>query len=238
MTDPHLRSDRRAGTASPAAHRGASDAARRGGPDEKRSRILAAARAVCARRGLDGTRMDEIAAEARVSKGTLYNYFDSKEALIVAGILAHYETTADRILDEMPEALEPDAVIGRATDILVDLFPEVLSEMLVNFQSWGAAVQHPGARAELFAALTALYARGSAELEAVIAEGQRAGVFDPSADPALFTRSWMAIYDGFVYRAAFDPEGARPGHLRACLHDLVERTLRPRRRAGATGGAA
>jgi AcrR family transcriptional regulator len=175
--------------------------------------------------------MDEIAAEARVSKGTLYNYFDSKESLIVAGILAHYETTADRVLAELPEDLESGESLARVTDVLVDLFPEILSGMLVNFQSWGAAVQHAEARSDLFAALTDLYSRRGRELEAIVARGQRTGEFDPSVDPALFTRSWMAIYDGFVYRAAFDPEGAGPEHLRAGLRDFVERMLLRRPRA-------
>ncbi|MGH0033440.1 MAG: TetR/AcrR family transcriptional regulator [Myxococcota bacterium] len=198
---------------------------RRGAADEKRRRILEAARRVCTRCGVDGTRMDEIAAEARVSKGTLYNYFDSKESLIVAGILAHYEATADRVMAEVPEELAPDAALDRLTEILVELFPEVLSEMLVNFQSWGAAVQHDGAREELFAALTHIYTARSRDMEALVAEGQRQGLFDASIDPALFTRSWLALYDGFVYRAAFDPQGATRESLHASLRDFVRRSL-------------
>jgi AcrR family transcriptional regulator len=177
--------------------------------------------------------MDEIAAEARVSKGTLYNYFDSKESLIVAGIVAHYEATADRVMAALPETLGPVEALERLNGILVDLFPEILSEMLVNFQSWGVAVQHAGARNELFTALAAHYAHRSGQIEALVAEGQRSGAFDPAVDPALFTRSWLAIYDGFVYRAAFDPEGARPEHLRASLREFVTRSLAGRCRVGA-----
>lgn len=47
-------------------------------PDE----ILDAALAVFAERGFDAARMDDIAAEAGVSKGALYLYFESKEALL------------------------------------------------------------------------------------------------------------------------------------------------------------
>ncbi len=47
-------------------------------PDE----ILDAAMGVFAERGFDAARMDDIAARAGVSKGAIYLYFDSKEALL------------------------------------------------------------------------------------------------------------------------------------------------------------
>ncbi|KAB1076046.1 TetR/AcrR family transcriptional regulator [Methylobacterium planeticum] len=56
------------------------------GPAEtdKRRQILDGARAVFLASGFDGASMGEIARTAGVSKGTLYVYFDSKEALFEA----------------------------------------------------------------------------------------------------------------------------------------------------------
>lgn len=52
---------------------------------EKTARaILEAASARFASDGLDAARMEEIAADAEVSVGTLYNYFGSKQALLIA----------------------------------------------------------------------------------------------------------------------------------------------------------
>ncbi|MGE0159338.1 MAG: TetR/AcrR family transcriptional regulator [Gemmatimonadales bacterium] len=50
-------------------------------PSERPTEILEAALDAFAERGLAGTRVDDIAARAGVSKGTLYLYFDSKEEL-------------------------------------------------------------------------------------------------------------------------------------------------------------
>ncbi|WP_349811935.1 TetR/AcrR family transcriptional regulator [Xanthomonas dyei] len=50
-------------------------------PTGKRGAILAAARALFQRDGFEGTSMDSIAGQARVSKATLYAYFASKEVL-------------------------------------------------------------------------------------------------------------------------------------------------------------
>jgi AcrR family transcriptional regulator len=50
-------------------------------PDATRARILAAAKAEFARKGLGGARVDDIAAKARINKRMLYHYFGNKEEL-------------------------------------------------------------------------------------------------------------------------------------------------------------
>ena len=69
----------------------------------KRAAILAAARQMFATQGYEGTSMDQIAAEAGVSKLTVYSHFGDKEALFAAVVRAHCET-------QLPPALfEPTA---------------------------------------------------------------------------------------------------------------------------------
>ena len=51
---------------------------------ERRSQILDAAESVFARKGFDRARMDDIVAESGLSKGALYWYYKSKDALIKA----------------------------------------------------------------------------------------------------------------------------------------------------------
>jgi len=70
----------------------------------KRRQIIEGARRVFLSEGFDAASMGEIAREARVSKGTLYVYFDSKEALFAALIAESKRATAERNLS----ALDPD----------------------------------------------------------------------------------------------------------------------------------
>ena len=53
-------------------------------PAIKRQQIIAGAETVFTECGYEGASMSRIAVEASVSKGTLYNYFDSKSALFAA----------------------------------------------------------------------------------------------------------------------------------------------------------
>src|SRR5690349_23069593 len=59
---------------------------------DKRRQIVDGARAVFLAQGFDAASMGEIARKAGVSKGTLYVYFDSKEALFQA--IAHEQCHA------------------------------------------------------------------------------------------------------------------------------------------------
>jgi AcrR family transcriptional regulator len=52
--------------------------------DERKDQILNAAERVFTRKGIDLARMDDIAEETGLSKGTLYLYFKSKGDLIIA----------------------------------------------------------------------------------------------------------------------------------------------------------
>jgi AcrR family transcriptional regulator len=51
---------------------------------DKRSRILDAAQSLFLRYGVKRTALDEVVREAGIAKGTLYLYFDSKDALFAA----------------------------------------------------------------------------------------------------------------------------------------------------------
>jgi AcrR family transcriptional regulator len=52
--------------------------------DQRKDQILNAAEQVFTKKGLDQTRMDDIAEKTGLSKGTLYLYFKSKDDLIIA----------------------------------------------------------------------------------------------------------------------------------------------------------
>src|ERR1017187_3016164 len=72
-------------------------------PGERPQQILEAAMSVFAEHGIAGARLDEIAAKAGVSKGTIYLYFPSKEDLfreVVRQRVVPHIAEADAIPDE------------------------------------------------------------------------------------------------------------------------------------------
>jgi AcrR family transcriptional regulator len=190
--------------------------------DDKRARILSAARRVCAQRGYDAALMETIAAEARVSKGTLYNYFASKEDLFLSTVLDGYDEHRQLIEAEAHPTAEPLARLQQLLGGMVKSLAPISDQMPVNFQVWGVVARDARARVRMFEALRAIYAERSAALRRVLREGVRAGVFRADLDPDAVISGVIATFDGFIYRSTFDPEHANPRSLRRCLGALVQ----------------
>jgi AcrR family transcriptional regulator len=77
----------------------------------KRKQILEGARRVFFAAGFDAASMGEIAREAKVSKGTLYVYFDSKEALFAALIEQTKRDAAERMIELDPDNPDVEGVL-------------------------------------------------------------------------------------------------------------------------------
>lgn len=89
----------------------------------KREAILAAAQVLFLRNGYEGSSMDAIAAEAGVSKLTLYSHFKDKEALFGEAIKTTCETRLPRTLFVLEEGCSISQVLldlGRAFQALVN----------------------------------------------------------------------------------------------------------------------
>lgn len=104
--------------------------------EQREAQILAAAARVFARKGYRAATTKEIAAEAGVSEGTIYNYFESKYDLLIA-LSQRLALESLQQLDQLPAqedvrtyvtALVRDRVelLTRNMDLIRALMPEVL----------------------------------------------------------------------------------------------------------------
>jgi TetR/AcrR family transcriptional regulator len=191
-------------------------------PDEKRARILAAAYEVCARRGVEGARMDEVAALAQVSKGTLYHFFESKQDLFLASLIDSYEYS-DRVFDAVQnvDAVDPLTRLDRILEGMTRVLSEMAMRMTVHYQAWGVVAGDVVARERLHGFLADFFAERSANLSEAIRDAKRQGVFAADADVTAVTDGLMALLSGFLYHSTFDPERANPERLNACFDALL-----------------
>lgn len=71
-------------------------------PQDKKECILTAALELFSEKGFHGTAVPEIAQKAGVAAGTIYRYFESKEAVVNAVYRRHKEQLLAAILDDFP----------------------------------------------------------------------------------------------------------------------------------------
>lgn len=86
---------------------------------ERKSQIINAAEDVFTKKGFDEARMDDIAEETGLSKGTLYLYFKSKDELIIAIL--------DRLFQREFKSFEQVDLSSRSAAEIIELFADTVA---------------------------------------------------------------------------------------------------------------
>ena len=161
----------------------------------KRRQIIEGAALVFNEAGYDGASMSRIAEQAGVSKGTLYNYFDSKSALFAAFVDRETSERIAWIMQSADTAPDVEQFLAGVARRLIDVF---LSR---SFQTLQRIIVSEAAK---FPHLARIYyetghRRGCAELAAWLSARTREGdlaIDDPFLAAEQFsalckTRLWM-----------------------------------------------
>lgn len=158
--------------------------------EQKRQEILAAAIRCALRSGLKGMSTSDICAEAKISPGHLYHYFENKDAI--------FEAMAETKLNELTERLRRNIEAGGPT------FDAIRSALLASTEaSWHrdeyALVFEMVAEAVRSPAMARLLRKTGDAMREVLAdafrEGQKQGEFDKTLDPSLASAALLGMID-------------------------------------------
>ena len=176
---------------------------------EKKALIIEAAAKVFARRGFSGTPMADIAVKAGIGKGTLYEYFDSKEDLFFAVFEWFVQTT------EAEAKVSISALGGSASERLDALSDSLMSSwakmkdmysLVMEFWSASASSQM---RQRFKQAFKNGYSDFRQIVSALIREGIQGGEFRPEVDAESVAAALVGTWDALLLQAWFD-EGFDP----------------------------
>jgi AcrR family transcriptional regulator len=184
---------------------------------ERRQSIIEAAWRCAARKGFGDLTVDEVCAEADLSKGAFYGYFDSKQALLLA-LLEEDASVLDKILERLNATSISNverlrqftrAMLERGEDparvqVRADLWAAMLTEKLVR-QRFSASVQR---RREV---LREWITMAIANRELV----------DIPAPANAFAAILLALGDGLTLHAGLDPAGFRWPNIRKVLDAIL-----------------
>ena len=184
--------------------------------DRRQRRILDAAVACFDRRGLHATTTDEIVAEAGLSAGAIYRYFDSKDAIIEA--VAAERHAHERSL--LADALAGDDPRASLRSFLERYFvwlgdPDEQRRRRVNVYVWAEALHNPRLAGVVTSGLAPLDQSVRAVRAAV-----RSGAFPPGLDAEPFVRVVLALLQGFVLQQCWDPTVDLEGYRATALATL------------------
>jgi AcrR family transcriptional regulator len=196
-----------------------------------RQRILDAAAAEFAAKGLAGARVDEIAARAGANKRMIYAHFGSKEALWLAVLEAAYAAKRAEERALAVDALPPEEAMVRLVAFnlrYTAAHPEFVA--LLNQEN-----VHRAAYLARSDQVPAMYSPLVGQIGTVLARGEAAGVFRPGVDPVQLYITIVALGHFYVanlhtlstvFRANLAEEAALAAREAHCIA-VVRGYLRP-----------
>ena len=199
---------------------------RRRRKEARPSEIIEAGLLEFSENGFAGTRLEDVATRAGIAKGTIYRYFDSKEALFEAAVLSRVTPVIDGV-----EAMV-DAFPGSSADLLGLVLARIYGEIVgSDVHVLMRIIISEGAR---FPAISEAYyrrtvAKGRALIGRIVTRGVARGEFRAGAAadlpmvavaPAIMAAVWRMTFEQFD---PVPPERFLAAHLDLVLYGLVER---------------
>jgi AcrR family transcriptional regulator len=188
---------------------------------EMRQRILDGAHRAMLAGGYRGTTMPAIAAEADVSVGLLYRYFDSKEELYLAMCEGVTQAQLDELAAQMGQITDPRERLARAVGHFVDS---------LEAERWGAIITTGWAEADVNPALRDLLRRRCDQIRAFatmfLRESVARGEVEPEVDVEDLSLAATMLMDGVVAHQAEMGDRFDPAAVERSVIALIGRTLR------------
>jgi len=183
---------------------------------ERRQQLIEAAWRCVGDRGFQSLTVDDVCAEAGVSKGSFYVYFDQKQDLL----LALLDDEAARI-DEVMRDLERTHLSGverlRRFARSMAKLGEDPARVQIRADMWAEMSSNP----ELRERWAAVVRERRAELRSWIDEGEASG--ELAAIPAnALAAILLALGDGLLLHAGLDPSGFRWVNVGKALDAMFE----------------
>lgn len=173
--------------------------ARREARDQRRQALLAGVMATFAARGFQGAGVAEIAAACGVAPANLYRYFPSKEAMVQAIVRAQRQAVTAQLLASRAQ--------GSARAVLRHFMREVTAQASTAPMRalWLEILAEAARNPAIAAILREDDSHLTAAFAGLVAEGMAAGEVRPDRPADAVARLLIALMDGAMARAAYDP---------------------------------
>jgi len=191
--------------------------------EERKHQILNAAEEVFNEKGLDEARMDDIAKQTGLSKGTLYLYFKSKEELVIAILDRIFGGTFKQLEARKNDELSASEAIWRFTDEAIRDYSRMLQLMPIAYEFLALAFRNTIVQK----ALKQYFNLYMEALVPIIHRGINSGEFR-HVDANEVALAAGAIFEGTILLWVYDKSRVDPEkHIRSSIKLLLEGILVP-----------
>ncbi|HTX93244.1 MAG TPA: TetR/AcrR family transcriptional regulator [Anaerolineales bacterium] len=169
--------------------------------EETRGRILDAAVRKFAIAGYDAASVDDICAEAGVSKGAFYHHFPSKQAVFLA-LMNGWLSMINMGIDAVHKDTVPETLV-EMTNLLPGVFAAAEDRMPMFLEFWLQASRDE----KIWQAVIAPYRHYQERFTKLVQEGIAEGSLKP-VEPQIAAQVIVSLAVGLVLQGVLDPHSA------------------------------
>jgi AcrR family transcriptional regulator len=202
----------------------------------KKAAIVEAAVTCFSRDGFGGTTIAAVATQAGIGKGTVYEYFRSKEELLIDACLWCCQQNQKQVNDLLGSTgpgvhsgsdASPAKALHRLVLTAFTVIPESSRTFIRLFTDlWTVASDQPQVLARAQSMLRESYAQWEAVVNYLYGAGLAQGTFRPLPDPTILGRLFTASIDGLVWQIPFRPERTAEAVARSAADGLLTLLMR------------
>lgn len=172
----------------------------------KKNEILMSAIKVFSKKGIVGTKMIDIAQAANIGKGTIYEYFRSKEEIFACAFNTMFEDIEFRTRQGLAQTDDPIEQLKLLVDITLDYYnQDSLEYAAVMMDFWAEGVRTKNEKLLHIIDLQKIYTQYRQIIAAIIHKGISRGVFK-KVDSKAFAAITLALLDGVFLQILMQPE--------------------------------
>lgn len=188
--------------------------------EEKKQKIVQAALAVFARKGINNTKMVDIAEAGGIGKGTIYDYFRSKDEIFLEAFNHFNDLMKGEIGKRMFLLTDPEKKLTTFIETSFELWLSFADFAEVMFDFWAEGIRERHEHIDL----KAIYNEYGAYLAAILDEGIQKGIFR-KMNSRMVAAFIVASMDGLVlqwlvHKKQFPIREAQKEFIRTILNGI------------------
>lgn len=174
--------------------------------EQKKAEILQIAMQVFARKGVVKTKMIDIAQAAGIGKGTIYEYFRSKEEIFTEAFNSMFSAIESSLIDSIASVADPVEKLDRLVEVSLQKFIYENSEFAgIMMDFWAEGIRNKDEKLLDILALHDIYSKYRTLITGILTEGIEKGVFR-NVDMHSLSAIMIASLDGLLLQWIMDRE--------------------------------
>ena len=189
---------------------------------EKKDQIILSAINAFVEKGFERTTINDIASKVGIGKGTVYEYFKSKEEIIDQSFryfINSIDIDFEKILLSEVKAKEKLGMLLKSLTDFINPESDHLIKLMMNF--WGEAMRSQDAKNIILNDMKKFYHSFRSVFEDIIIEGIEDGSFRKDVDPKQFAVMIIGMLDGILIQWMLDKDEVNSKKILFVLKPII-----------------